>query len=127
MNGERLVQNIRAISIQKGIPMKELYVKAGITSGALSQWKTGKTKPHVATLDRVARAMNVTIKELMEGTDTEIPASDSGSGEMEEILQTLRSRPEMKMLFDAGRKATPETVRKTARFLEELAKGENSD
>ena len=46
MNGERLVQNIKALTVQKGLKMKELLALCGITSGAVSQWKNGLTKPH---------------------------------------------------------------------------------
>lgn len=47
MNGERLVQNIKALTAQKGLKMKELLALCGITSGALSQWKSGLTKPQL--------------------------------------------------------------------------------
>lgn len=54
-------------------------------------------------------------------------ANGSELDELMEIRQALRERPEMKMLFDAGMKATPQTVRQTAQFLEGLANGESSD
>lgn len=76
MDGERLVQNIRAIAIKKGIQMKDLYVMADITSGALSQWKSGKTKPHMSTLSRISAALTVTMQELLDGTETAPPAND---------------------------------------------------
>lgn len=76
MDGEKLVQNIRSIAIQKGIQMKDLYVMAGITSGALSQWKSGKTKPHTSTLSRIADALKVTMQELLDGTEKAPPAGE---------------------------------------------------
>lgn len=76
MNGEKLVQNIKAIAVAKGIKMEYLYTVGKVTSGALSQWKSGETKPRVATLGRVADALGVTMSELMEGVDAkEEPAS----------------------------------------------------
>ncbi len=119
MNGEKLVQNIKAIAVAKGIKMEYLYTAGKVTSGALSQWKSGETKPRVATLSRIADTLGVSMSDLMEGTDSikETPATE----DMAEVLQAFRERPEMKMLFDAGLKANPETVRETARFLEGLA------
>lgn len=76
MDGEKLVQNIRAVAIQKGIQMKDLYVMAGITSGALSQWKSGKTKPHTSTLSRIADVLKVTMQELLDGTEKAPPAGE---------------------------------------------------
>ncbi len=86
MNGEKLVQNIKSIAVAKGIKMKDLYPICGVTSGALSQWKSGKTKPHTATLDRIAISLGVSLQDLMEGTEKEIPASADASGEDAEFL-----------------------------------------
>lgn len=80
MNGERLVQNIKALAVQKGFKMKELLALCGITSGALSQWKSGLTNPHTTTLYKIATVLGVTIQELLEGTEKEIPASPEASG-----------------------------------------------
>lgn len=80
MNGERLVQNIKALTVQKGFKMKELLALCGITSGAVSQWKNGLTKPHTSTLYKIATVLGVTIQDLLEGTEKEIPASPEASG-----------------------------------------------
>lgn len=80
MNGERLVQNIKALTVQRGLKMKELLALCGITSGALSQWKSGLTKPHTSTLSKIATVLGVTIQDLLEGTEKEIPASTEASG-----------------------------------------------
>lgn len=58
---------------------------------------------------------------------TQFTATEYSGAELDELRQALRERPEMKMLFDAGMKATPQTVRQTAQFLEGLANGESSD
>lgn len=82
MNGEKLVQNIKAIAVAKGIKMEYLYTVGKVTSGALSQWKSGETKPRVATLSRIADTLGVSMSDLMEGTDSikETPASTEASG-----------------------------------------------
>lgn len=99
MNGERLVQNIKALTVQKGLKMKELLALCGITSGALSQWKSGLTKPHTATLYKIATVLGVTIQDLLEGTEKEIPASPEASGEDAEFLNLYhRATPMMQNL-----------------------------
>ena len=97
MDGEKLVQNIRAIAIQKGIQMKDLYVMAGITSGALSQWKSGKTKPHTATLSRIADALKVTMQELLDGTEK---ASPAGEGEGRYEMMVYESEEDLEDIKD---------------------------
>ena len=53
--------------------------------------------------------------------------SGGADAELDELLalrQELRERPELKMLLNAGKKATPATARRFAQFLEEAISGE---
>ena len=116
---------------RNGVSPSRAAVEAGTTKTSVNRWKSG-SRPSDATLLKLADYFGCTVAELSCDEETKMPAAENGSGQdeeelMEEIMQTIRSRPEMRMLFDAGKKATPETVRQTARFLEGLAKGENAD
>lgn len=69
MNGELLVQRIKSLAISQGIKMGDLYENCGVTSGAVSQWKTGATNPTTPALQRIADYLHVSLSELIEGTD----------------------------------------------------------
>lgn len=60
-------------------------------------------------------------------TPKQTTPSDGAEAELDELLalrQELRERPELKMLLNAGKKATPATARRFAQFLEEAISGE---
>jgi len=120
MQGEQFVRKVKARAAELGIPMSDLYRDCKITSGTMSQWKKGLTNPRFTNIIKLAEYLKTTPEYLFGKTkevETETPATE----DMAEVLQAFRERPEMKMLFDAGLKANPETVRETARFLEGLA------
>ena len=45
--------------------------------------------------------------------------------EVREIVDSLRTRPEMKILFSASKKATKEDIMKTVKIIEALRNGED--
>lgn len=48
-----------------GLSQRELARRADITNGALSQIEQGNTSPQVATLEKIARALSVSLEVLM--------------------------------------------------------------
>ncbi len=110
---------------QLGISADLLASKVGVSRSTVFRWEKGDIeKVPGDTLVPIAKALGVTPSFLM-GWEADYEVAQDN--EMAELLQTLRERPEIKMLFEAGKKATPETVRQTARFLEGLARSEESD
>lgn len=109
-----------------GMSGAELARRIGVSSGVYSQWNTRRTVPSNQNLIKIAAVLNCEVKDLMPGSEAS-PEALGSIDDVFEILQTLRDRPDMRLLFDAGRRATPETVRKTARLLEEFSKDDNSD
>lgn len=112
-----IVGNIRRLCEQRGITLNQLEKATGI-AGTIARWDDHS--PSVDNVKKVASYLCVSTSELLGETvddDEELMA----------ILQTLRERSDMKMLFQAGMKTTPETVRSTAIFLEGLAKREKRD
>ena len=109
-----------------GLAGAELSRKIGVSSGVYSQWNTGRSEPSPQNLAKIAAVLNCDVEDLLPGQEEE-PEALGSIEDVFDILQTFRSRPEIKMLFDAGKKATPDTVRQTAKFLEGLAQGEKAD
>lgn len=109
-----------------GLTGAELSRMIGVSSGVYSQWNTGRSEPSPQNLTKIAAVLNCDVEDLLPGQEEE-PEALGSIEDVFDILQTFRSRPEMKMLFDAGKKATPDTVRQTAKFLEGLAQGEKTD
>lgn len=55
---------IKEICSEKGITQKELTAKVELSSTSLSQIVTGKQKPSLDTLEKIASALNVGISDL---------------------------------------------------------------
>lgn len=120
------MERIKMLREERNMTQKELAAAIGVDRTAIAKYETGASGAKSEVLEKLADYFQVSTDYLLERTDKKTPAADNGDGqdkdEMTELLQSLRERPELKMLFDAGKKATPDTVRATAQFLEGLAK-----
>ena len=56
---------IRAARVAAGISQCELARLMGTTPGAVSQWESGRTKPGIGRLTRLASVLSVTVEELL--------------------------------------------------------------
>ena len=54
---------------QKGMTQQELADILMITNKAISKWETGVGVPDISILKDLAKALNVTVDELLEGED----------------------------------------------------------
>jgi len=57
--------NIRKLREKKGLTLRELAMNMSVSASLLSQIETGKTSPSLATLKKVADALNITIGSLI--------------------------------------------------------------
>lgn len=58
-------EKIRQARKAAGLTQKQLAKKLGITVGAISQCETGQRNPKITTLYKIARALNVSLPEVM--------------------------------------------------------------
>ena len=78
-------------------------------------WKKGYDNIRLTTLKKLAAYFNVSLDYLMD-------SSPELEDEYENMLQYLKERPEMKLLFSASKTATKEDIEKAAKFLEAIKK-----
>ena len=60
--------NIRAKRRARGLTQKELGERAGIAEPTIRRYELGKLNPKMETIEKIAVALNVPPKELLEGT-----------------------------------------------------------
>lgn len=67
MNEEsrKLGENIRRIRTSKGISQGEIARRLEVDKGFVSNIENGKTNPTLATIAKLAKALNVSVGELM--------------------------------------------------------------
>ncbi len=61
--GDRL----KTLRIRRALTQQELAEKAGISSNALNRIELNKAEPHMSTLRKLAKALDVDPSELVEG------------------------------------------------------------
>ena len=105
---------LREIRKLSGLTMKELGIRIGVSESAISQYETGKRQPDYETLLKIADYFGVSVDYLL-GKDEK--AEDS---ELQEYLEQLKTREEMRMLFKLAADATKEDVEQAVRIIEAI-------
>lgn len=124
------------------IRLKELRESHGLSQADLARaihtkqstvamWENGTNRPRNATLEKLANYFGVTTDYLLGRTDgkeqgSNIHVTDEHNQTITldddalELIDSLRSRPEMKMLFSVSKKATSEDIIKAVKIIEAL-------
>lgn len=100
----------------KGVSAYKVAKETGISQQTLSKWKKGISTPKIDKLQKIANYFGVSV-EYLAGKDTETTAEDI---ELQNYLEELRTRPEMKMLFSLTKKATKADVEKAVKIIEAI-------
>lgn len=102
----------------KGVRASDVAAATGIPRSTFSEWKSGRSKPKQEKLQKIADYFGVPLEYLLTG---EVP---SGGYYLDEdaaaLAQEMLERPELKVLFDASRKASKEDVEFVANMLQRL-------
>lgn len=72
---------IREVSLDKGINLKEVADKVGISQVAFSNIVTGKSWPRIETLEKIATVLNVSVEDLFNTRENNSKSTDPGTGE----------------------------------------------
>lgn len=104
MDRSPIVTRINALLAKKNISKAEFYEKCNLTSASYSNWNTGKTRPKMKNIEKIARFLGVTSEYLLYGDGAEkesapdpktegvekAPATE-GEGVDDKIVQFIRS------------------------------------
>lgn len=120
----------------RGITQKYIASQIGKKSVIFHDWAAGKSKPSEANLKTVAYILGTTPEYLTGETDVQSlivrpqnekkPPAETGEGpeNMNDYLEALRDRPELRMLFSLTKNATKEDVEAAVRIIEALRGGQ---
>ncbi|MDD3394314.1 MAG: helix-turn-helix transcriptional regulator [Anaerotignum sp.] len=120
------VELVKKLCKEKGIAISRLERDCGFSNGYIRKLKEGKFPSD--RLSVIAEYLNVSIDYLLTGKEPEpnITVVDDENNvivldvETLELIDSLRSKPEMKMLFSVSKNATPEDIIKTVKIIEAL-------
>lgn len=92
-----------------------------ITASTVSDWANGKKYPRVDKMQKLADYFGVLKSDL---TEEHAEAKLTDDIELQEYLEELKNRSEMRMLFSLAKGATKEDVMQAVKIIEALKKDE---
>ena len=127
-----LYNKIEMLCKENNTDVTKMCREINIPRSSLSELKAGRVKSiSIERIEAIADYFGVTADFLRGKEDDNIKAFDETGEplfldeEVREIVDSLRTRPEMKILFSASKKATKEDILKTVKIIEALRNGGN--
>lgn len=90
----------------------------GFSSGSVTDWKNGK-QPRPTTIQKIADYFGVS-PDYLKGEEKAPAAEAEEAHELNELLEELKTRPEMRMLFSLAKGATKEDVELAVQIIERM-------
>ncbi len=113
-----LYQRIERLCKERSISIYQLCQQAGIRTSVLSDLKAGRKKGlNSGTISKLAACLHVSTDAILSG-ENRLPEDE----ELNEYLEELKSRPEMRMLFKLAKGATKADVEQAVKIIEALQK-----
>lgn len=97
-------EQIKRVRMAKGLSQKEVIMAAGLDKAQYSRMENGKTDPAFSTLDRIAKAIGISLSELLaEGDLPEIASLDKSVLEKVSLMESLpdAERQTLYIMLDA--------------------------
>lgn len=109
---------VKELRKRAGIQQKELAANVGVSVATVSDWETQKKDPSGARLKKLSQIFGVDELVILGAMSpsAQIPQDDDTWS----IRERLRRDPNMRILFDAACKASPEHIRAAAAMLKAL-------
>lgn len=121
------VEYVRKVCKEKKIPISTLEKECGFSNGYLNPKKLSKIPYDRAVI--ISKYLNIDVNKLLEGdkeTNKTIKVYDEHDNiivldnEALELIDSLRSKPEMQILFSVSKNATKEDIMKAVKIIEAL-------
>ena len=115
-----IIENIQRLLLDNKITATKMLSELNLAKNAMSEWKKGRIKPSIETMQKIATYFNVSVDYLLTGKETDYNEELGLDNETLDYLEELKNRPEMKMLFSVSKGATKEDIEKTVKIIEAL-------
>ena len=126
-----LKKRLVKLRTNKGISQYDLANVLNLSRGQISNYELGSRQPDYETLTIIADFFDVSTDYLLGRTDDPSPSDvrqHVNDDDALEYLDEMHKRPEMKTLFQVGRKASKEDIETAITIIEALKKkGERED
>lgn len=113
-------QKLKTLRLNAGLTQAQLASKLSLSKANISKYESDTIQPNFEALGVISSLFGVSVDYLL-GKE-EKPATEGD--ELNEYLEELKSRPEMRMLFSLAKGATKEDVERAVAIIEALRKNE---
>ena len=124
MKVKSTAEKIKELRLTRGLTLEQVANEVGVGKSTVRKWETGMiANMRNDKIKALAKALGKTPEYLMGWEDAEKEPAPADQ-ELTEMLETLRTREDMRMLFKLSRDATPEDVRQAVKIIEALRKND---
>ena len=114
-------ENLTNLLQRCGKTQLQLANSLDVSKSTVSSWCSGSKMPRMGKIDEIAAWLSVSRSELIEEG-----GGNTDNKDVSDLLEALRTRPEMRMLFSVSKDATKEDIEKAVAIIEALRKTEKS-
>ena len=111
---------LKKLRRNRDLTQEEVAAHIGISYQAISKWERGDGYPDITMLPTLADYFGVSTDYLLGKEEQKEKPLVNGDEELTEYLEILKTRPEMRMLFQLSKDATKEDVEAAVRIIEAL-------
>ena len=114
MKGGFEMIRLKELRERKGITQLEFSKDMGVAPSTVGMWEQGRNEPDSETLKSIAQYFNISLDYLM-GNETPEYYNDP---EVARIAQEMHDEPGRRVLFDASRGLSKESIEEVRKFIE---------
>lgn len=104
-------KNLKYFLEKSGKTQSELSRDLGLSKTTVSSWFNGKRIPRMDKVDMLCDYFGINRSDLMEDKNHEEQSTYYLNDETKEIAQEIFKNKELRLLFDAGKNASPEDLK----------------
>lgn len=115
MTGQRFIEIVNPILEQRGIKKGAFCKAIGVSPNMYGNYRNG-AKPGYEVIEATEKYLGIRFSDYEKSEET------PNDEELKELLEELRNRDDMRMLFKLAKGATPDDVRQAVKIIEALRK-----
>ena len=107
------------------LSQNQLALLVGVAPSTIQRYENGTfLKPKLPVIESIAKCLCVSPEWLIGKSNIKDSMQKDDQQELNEYLEELRTRPEMRMMFSLTKNATKEDVEKAVKIVEALLKND---
>ena len=121
------IERLIALIQEKGVTRTKFLSQLGLGKNQLNYWEKHLNVPNDVTVKAIADYFNVSVDYLLGKTDKREKPTVNLDDELNEYLEELKNRDEMRMLFSLAKGSTKKDVEAAVKIIEALRFQNNGD